>query len=450
MPKRWVECVNVLILSTVLASCGGGSSAFPAPGPVREPTKGLSPDFHHWKTPIRHVLIIYQENRTADYLFQGVPGADISKTGIDSHGKIVPLHEVSLAGGYDLPHAHTAFITDYDNGKLDGFDKNLPPNRHLRPFGYAPMSEVKPYFEMATQYVFADHMFQSNEGPSFPAHLYIVTGTAKATNRYEVAGNPYDKLTHDGVAGGCDAPKSTVVETIDPQYGSSGPTPFPCFEHTALSDFLDAKGISWHYYQSHLGAGRWAPFDAIRHVRYGPDYKNVIVPSTRVLDDIAKGRLSGVSWVIPRASWSDHAGHARTAEGPAWVAAIVNALGKSAYWRDTAIFVTWDDWGGWYDHVAPPIDNYYELGFRVPLIVISPYAKKGYVSKAQHEFGSILAFTEEVFGIPKGALHSTDRRADDLMDAFDFTQKPRPFKHIIAPKFRPGNNVMDDVNDEDP
>jgi phospholipase C len=404
----------------------------------------------HGKIPIRHVVIIYQENRTPDYLFQGVPGADISKNGIDSHGDTVTLHPVSLASGYDLGHGHNYFISDYDNGKMDGFDSRLPPNLHLRPFGYAPAQEVKPYFEMATEYVFADRMFQSNQGPSFPAHLYIVTGTAPAQNQFEVAGNPYDSKTHDGLPGGCDARHSAVVDTIDPSNGHSGPTPYPCFDHSTLSDLLDQKSVSWHYYQSHRGAGRWEAFDAIKHVRYSSDYKNVIVPSTKILDDIAKHRLPEVSWVMPSEPWSDHAGRSATTKGPSWVAAIVNALGQSSYWNDTAIFVTWDDWGGWYDHVAPPIDNYYELGFRVPLIVISPYAKKGYVSKAQHEFGSILAFTEEAFGIAKGSLGSTDRRADDLMDAFDFTQRPRAFQKIDAPPFKPGPNVFDDPMSEDP
>jgi phospholipase C len=123
-------------------------------------------------------------------------------------------------------------------------------------------------------------------------------------------------------------------------------------------------------------------------------------------------------------------------------------VGESRYWKTTAIFVTWDDWGGWYDHVKPPILNHDELGFRVPLLVISPYARHGYVSKVRHEFGSILAFAEETFGIPKGSLKSTDGRADDLMDAFDFTKPPRVFKRIPAPKFDPGSNL--DLDAEDP
>ncbi|MBV8498632.1 MAG: hypothetical protein JO003_05210 [Candidatus Eremiobacteraeota bacterium] len=402
------------------------------------------------REPIRHVVIVFQENRTPDYLFQGLPGADIAKTAIDSQGNPVPLRPVSMAAGYDLAHGHDSFVTDYDDGKMDGFDRGLPQKLHLRPFGYAPPSEVKPYHEMATQYAFADHMFQSNEGPSFPAHLYIISGrsTDKSLEPYFVAANPHVGDTKAGAPGGCDAPKSTTVETIDPLAGTAGPSPFPCFNPVVLSDLLDAKSVSWRYYQEQDGPGLWHAYDAVRHVRYGSEYQNVIWPSTTFLGDIAKGQLAGVTWIMPGGPWSDHAGKHGTAKGPSWVAAVVNAIGESQYWNDTAIFVTWDDWGGWYDHLAPPIDNHYELGFRVPLIVISPYARRGYISKRQHEFGSILAFTEEAFGIPKGSLGGADQRADDLMDAFDFTQKARAFKHIDAPPFQPGASAY--LGEEDP
>jgi phospholipase C len=132
---------------------------------------------------------------------------------------------------------------------------------------------------------------------------------------------------------------------------------------------------------------------------------------------------------MPTAVESDHSS-VSNGSGPSWVASIVNAVGQSQYWNSTAIFVTWDDWGGWYDHVAPQIFNQYELGFRVPLIVISPYAKKAYVSHVQHEFGSILHYTEEQFGL--NSIGYTDARADDLSDCFDYTQTPTPFKAIPA------------------
>jgi len=137
-----------------------------------------------------------------------------------------------------------------------------------------------------------------------------------------------------------------------------------------------------------------------------------------------------VSFVTPSGLESDHSGR-NNGTGPSWVASIVNAIGtNSSYWNNTAIIVTWDYWGGGYDHVPPKIFNSYELGFRVPMIVISPYAKPNYVSHVHYEFGSILKFIEETFGLP--SLNTTDKRATDLSDCFSFTTTPRAFKPIAA------------------
>ncbi|MBV9232713.1 MAG: hypothetical protein JO030_01610, partial [Candidatus Eremiobacteraeota bacterium] len=374
-----VLCVAVACCSS---ACGGRQAFAPVVPAANTASNAAAPAgapatygaLARVPTPIKHVIIIFQENRTPDYLFQGVPDADIAKTAIDSKGETVPLRPISLAAGYDLDHSHAAFVQDYDLGKMDGFDRGLSGRHHLRPFGYAPMSEVKPYYEMATQYAFADHMFQSNQGPSFPAHMYIIAG--RATDEVLlpniVEDNPKHK-GHKGVQqGGCDSSPGTTVPTINAETGKHGPSPFPCFDPAVLSDFLDAKKLTWRYYQTHRGAGLWHGYDAIKHVRYGKDYENVVSPSESVLTDIAHHRLANVTWVTPADAWSDHAGKRSTTQGPAWVAAIVNAIGKSPYWKDSAIFITWDDWGGWYDHEPAPIQNYYELGFRVPLVVVSP------------------------------------------------------------------------------
>jgi phospholipase C len=318
-----------------------------------------------------------------------------------------------------------AFKKDFDGGKLDGFQA---PAR-----GYVPRTESQPYFDMAEQYTFGDRMFQSNEGPSFPAHQYIVSGTSATTpdSNLRVSENPEG----GGIAGpfykgGCDSPPGTLVHLID-QSGDESQTMFPCFDRPSLTDLLDARGLWWRYYQATVGAGLWNGLDAIKHVQRSAEYSSrVIAPSSRVLTDIANGKLANVTWVTPTAQASDHA-NITDGSGPSWVASVVNAVGTSKYWDSTAIFITWDDWGGWYDHVKPPMYNPYELGFRVPLLVISPYAKAGYVSHRQHEFGSILKFTEETFDL--GSLFATDVRADDLSDCFDFAQTPRRFKTIPAP-----------------
>lgn len=396
---------------------------------------------------IQHVVIIFQENRSTDNLFHGLPNADIADSGLDSKGEVVPLTPVSLDSSYDLDHSHESFLKMYDDGKMDGADKiqcGTPFQRvrttcPLNPqFRYVNPSELSPYFQLAEQYTFADRMFQTNQGPSFPAHQFIIAGTSApstTSSRYaaeNLSGTPSLPSAGSFLDAGCTAPQGQTVALIGPS-GRELHYMYPCFEHPTLMDLLDPRNIDWRYYTT---GGSWenalwtAP-DAIRHLRFGPDWSKVVPSSTQVFLDIANNQLPAVSWVIPTGQNSDHAG-VNTGGGPSWVAAIVNAIGNSPYWSDTAIFIAWDDWGGWYDHVTPPIYNYYEYGFRVPLVVVSPYAKAHYVSHEKHDFGSILRFIEENFYLT--TLGYADSRADDLSDCFDFNQPPLSFKTIAAPK----------------
>jgi phospholipase C len=415
-----LRALSTFGIAALLVGCGGGGTAS---GPALVPT--TVPAFN---SAIRHVVIIVQENRTVDNLFNGFPGADTVQSAQTSTGTTAALQPVPLAVTYDILHSHSAFVTEFNAGAMNGFDK-LPPRDCPAPcsapslpaLGYVPASDVGPYRQMAQQFTFADRMFQSNEGPSFPAHQYLTSATAlvSTSSPLLVAANTVDA--------GCDAPAGTTVLLIDPATGDMSQRVPPCFEHPTLFDLLDAKGVSWRYYQAQAGAWVWNAPDAIAHIRYGPDFANVSIPNTNILNDVQNRSLAGVSWVTPTAAASDH-GQATDGSGPSWVASVVNAIGQSPYWADTAIFVTWDDWGGWYDHVKPPAYNAYELGFRVPLIVVSPYARSGYVSHVQHEFGSILKFTEEAFTL--GSLGYTDVRSDDLQDCFDFRQAPISFRAI--------------------
>jgi len=383
---------------------------------------------------IQHVVIIFQENRSVDNLFHGLPGADTASYGLNSKGEEDQLQPIPLTEKYDISHQHSAFLTEYAHGQLDGFDlvesrcarRTKCPPANVRAYAYVPQSEVQQYFTLAEQYAFADRMFQTNQGPSFPAHQYIVSGTSTVSNGSSLRAAENPKTPGGKFTGGCDSPPGSLVTLIDPS-GNENQQVYPCLDRTTLADLLVAKGLSWSYYESHGGPGLWNAFDAISHVRDGGGYrKYVFWPPAAVLNDISAGRLADVAWVTPVLADSDHPGNNGT--GPAWVSEVVNAIGKSSYWKSTAIFVTWDDWGGWYDHVKPQQYNSYELGFRVPLIVISPYAKTGYVSHKQHEFGSILKFVEETFGL--GSLGTTDQRADDLSDCFNFSQAPRAFRAI--------------------
>jgi phospholipase C len=428
VPVKRVRCA-ALLLFFALAACNRNASVGGLPTTLT-PASGSS-------SKIQHVVIIFQENRSTDNLFHGFPGADTVGSGPNAQGKQIALAPVSLTAPYDLSHSHAGFVTEYASGKLDGFSKErstcqgaiVCPPTTIRAYGYVPRDEVRPYFTMASSYAFADHMFQTNQGPSFPAHQYILSGTSTVANGspLRAAENPFHP--NSGPAGGCDSPTGSLVSLID-SAGHESQKTYPCFDRISLIELLDRSSLTWRYYQATSGPGLWNGPDAILHVRESGKFSsNVITPPSQVLTDIANGELADVVWVTPTALASDHA-LATNGSGPSWVAAVVNAIGESLYWSDTAIFVTWDDWGGWYDHVAPPLYNSYELSFRVPLIVISPYAKTHYVSHVQHEFGSILKFTEKIFGLP--SLRTTDARADDLFDCFDFSQPPLKFKRIPA------------------
>jgi phospholipase C len=390
-------------------------------------------------SPIAHIIVIVQENRTVDNLFNGFPGADTVSYGANKEGQTIALQPTSLAAPYDMGHRHENWVLDYDRGRMNGFNSESLncyarppkhcPSKGVAAYGYVPESQVQPYWDMASQYTFADELFQTNEGPSFPAHQYLISGTSTIRNgsQYRASENPSDTAGRSD-QGGCDSKQTTTVETID-ESGRRGPSVYPCFDRDSILQRMNDQYVSWHYYQEFKGSGQWHAPDAIEAIRDGPTYANVEWPSSTVLEDIARGYLADVSFVTPSGLESDHSGR-NNGSGPSWVASIVNQIGQSKYWNDTAIIITWDDWGGWYDHVPPTLFNSYELGFRVPMIVVSPYAKPNYVSHVPYEFGSILKFIEETFGL--ASLNTTDVRAADLSDCFDYAAGPRAFKPIAA------------------
>ncbi|HEY1653813.1 MAG TPA: alkaline phosphatase family protein [Candidatus Tumulicola sp.] len=383
---------------------------------------------------IKHVIIIVQENRSFDNLFQGYPGADTVSKGKNSKGKTIALQPVSLSREYVIDHSAAAMFSACNGTgllpgthcRMNGFDQEGTALGPTNPqYVYVPHQESKPYFDMAREFVLADRMFQSHLDESFVSHQYIIAGQAQAS-----VDLPWGSW-------GCDGGPSDTVSTISPkrQYAALQEA---CFDYATLGDELDAARLTWRFYTSKVndpggGGGEWSGYQAIRHIRYGPDWsKDVITPQTRFIKDVGNGILKNVTWITPICVNSDHV-NCGGGFGPSWVTSLVNAAGKSKLWNSTAIFVMWDDWGGLYDHVPPPHVDYDGLGFRVPLIVISPYAKKGYVSHVRYEHGSILKFAEDVFGL--GRLAASDTRANSPADdCFDFSQAPRAFVPIKAPK----------------
>jgi phospholipase C len=403
--------------------------------------------------PFQHIVIVTQENRTPDNLFGSnptfEPGVDISLTTVSKKGIPATATPYPLAGCYDNGHGHQVWVAQFDGGKMDGF--STPPFRSATCVSpphpqvvYVDNSTgtVQPYFDIATSYGFANRMFQTNQGPSFPAHQFLLSGTSSPTETSDLFA-----MNNPGGGAGSVAPLTAKILMIDPSGATS--TQYPCFERPTLTDSLDAAGLTWRYYTVALNTALWSAPNAIQHMCYpvvnskcaGPAYANVVTNPTHALTDIQNCKLSNVVWVNPTGYSSDHPIGNRGG-GPSWVASIVNAIGQSScgYWQNTAILITWDDWGGFFDHVAPPSQGQpngwgvsYVYGFRVPLLVVSAYTPAGYVDNDTHDFGSILKFAEHNFNLGLiGPGFYADAYADDLSAFFTLTT-PRPFSAIAAP-----------------
>jgi len=403
---------------------------------------------------IQHVVVIVQENRSLENFFAGYPGADAPTYGYATgkQGRFkIELRGITFDGP-DLRHDWYSSIEDWNNGQMDGFDQFGKPSRHNGPhpaYEYVEPKYIVPYWTMAQQYVLADHMFPTEFGGSFTAHLTLIAGTDDLNpTRAEV--NFPTQVPDD-----CDSPPGTVSYVVDTRRIVSQTAQFPCFtQFSTIAKSLDAAGISWQIYATKvLDAGLWEPFEAIKSVRYGSDWPNdIVAPQTKILTNPEHGKLASVTWVTPSLEDSDHP-HAHSDTGPSWVASVVNAIGKSRYWKSTAIIVLWDDWGGWYDNEPPPQLDFRGLGIRVPCLIISPYAKHGYVSHTQYEYASILKFIEQAFRLsPLGSAADgyTDERAASIANSFDFKQPPRAFTPIPskypAPHFisePPSNEPVD-------
>ena len=435
--------LGVIAALAILAGCGGQAASTGMAGAAAGPQR-LSPLSGSGSTPIQHIVVIVQENRAFDDFFSTFPNADGATEGLEklpSGDQYVPLQEVNLVESCDFHHSYNNYLKAYDGGKMDGFNlegaTGKCKNKASGQYQYVNPTQIAPYWDMAMQYVLADQMFQTQGSGSFTAHQDLIAGGT--TFNKKKTKSLVDVPT--GAPWGCDAPPGT--RTSDLEFVGSvlkykkHKGPFPCMNYETMRDLLDAMSISWKYYSPPVEGGTgslWNAFDAIKAVRDGPEWGvNVTNSDTQIFTDISGNALPAVSWVIPDGTDSDHPGQKAGDGGPSWVASVVDAIGRSTYWKTTAIVVVWDDWGGFYDHVPPPFqDHYGGLGFRVPMIVVSAYALGGgspnYVSHTQYEFGSILKFIEQTFGL--GSLGTSDERATSIVDCFDFTQQPRLFTVI--------------------
>lgn len=437
-----------VVPALALGACGGNSVMSPAPGlPVAGIQRSLAPagPTHQARGSgkIKHVVILIQENRSFNNLFYGFPGAKTARYGYNAANHKIKLKPVPLESQVDIEHDSAGFLAACNgtgsipgtNCRMNGFDQqtmncggtNAPPcpNKHP-PYSYVPHSETRPYFDIAKQYVLADEMYASNfDASSFISHQYIIAAQAVSAVNY-----PFGQW-------GCPGGSGDEVEIVGPQRQIPDGYEEPCWDPLTLGDELDQAGIRWAFYTAKIGGdlSLWSAYQAIKHIYFGKDWKkDIIYPQTRFFDDITNGKLRTVSWITPTWENSDHPGNDSNT-GPSWVASVINAVGESKYWDSTAIFVFWDDYGGWYDPEPPAYVDYDGLGMRLPMLIVSAYAKKGHVSHVHYEHGSILKFVEDLYGL--GRLSASDTRAKSpAHDAFDFSQPPRRFVPIQGPYSR--------------
>ncbi|HEX6502544.1 MAG TPA: alkaline phosphatase family protein [Terriglobales bacterium] len=401
---RTLQGTLLWVILLAIAGCGGGSKTGTTSG------GGLPPG------PIKHIVFIFKENRTFDNYFGTFPGANGATSGPISNGTTVPLGHTPDKTPYIIGHtwidAHTAMNLQGQNYLMNQFDLvfNGNVNGYMLPMTQLQQADIPNYWSYAKNYVLADNMFSSLAGPSFPNHLYSVGAQAGgATN------NP------SGNVWGCDAPAGTTVSVMDNQGNVT--FQFPCFDFQTLADSLQNANISWRYYAPPSGVlgSMWNALDAVQHIRMGSLWQTNVPPDTQFASDAQSGDLPAVSWLVTTWNQSEHP-PASSCAGENWTVQQINAIMQGPDWPSTAIFLTWDDFGGFYDHVPPAMVDRFGLGPRVPLIVISPFAKHAYISHTQYEFSSLIAFTETMYHLP--TLSRRDSTVKDLTDSFDFSQQP--------------------------
>jgi phospholipase C len=452
------------------ASPSATSRAIPAsPAPGGSATGGApaAPQRVGPDAPIKHVVFMIKENRTFDSYFGAYPGADGASRGRTlkctssgcEPGAAVPLKPAPDVIPHDITHGFQSGLYAIDGGRMDGFNI-IGDGRDLSGYVQYSRKTIPAYWAYADRFVLADHFFTSMFGPTFPEHLYTVAAQANGV---------VDNKTNDNTAGNyCDDPLEFTQKFSDHLSGDdvsqimhleehpTGHWPDQikriekywertrtCFNIKVLPDELEKAGVSWKYYAN---ADQWMNgLQAIRHVRYGPEWRNVVPPET-FLRDINHRDLPQVSWLVPPEGLNEHPGlGVSVCDGENWTVQQVNALMQSPYWRSTVLVIVWDDFGGFYDHVPPPHLDTMGLGPRTPALIISPWTvsgdsrEGGSIDSTTYEFSSVLRFIELLHGLRP--LTDRDANASPLGGALDFSHPPRT-KPLVLPYRRDCPNYV--------
>jgi len=381
--------------------------------------------------PIKHVIVVVKENHTFDNYFGSFPGAEGTSTYKTSDGMTHPVPHALDKVDHDMSHAHSAGLIDYDNGKMDGWGLPGSSDTTDQVYGQYQESDIPNYWQYAKHYVLADHFHSEMIGPSFPGHLEVLAAQAGWA-----IGNP-NSLPYWG----CDDAADKVI-SIQDQKTCTEKQIFPCFDIPSIPDILPS-GVDWKFYGTEFPIYNevWSMFNGVKSIRNDGAKWAKVVQYDQFDADIAAKTLPEVTFLVNQDADSEHpklgygpVNIGGVCSGENWTVRHLNKLMMSDYWKDSVVLFTMDDFGGWYDHVPPPRQYGcdpkapYGLGFRLPLIIMSPYAKPGFIFKETAEHASIAHFIEKIFHSTK-TLHdidpaAQDAQANDLLNAFDFKQTP--------------------------
>jgi phospholipase C len=418
--------------TVALAGTDAGSSNGSVPG---QPT-----------TPIQHVVIISKENRSFDEYFGKFPGADGATTAMKHDGTVVPLAQTPDPMPNDIGHDNQMFNIAYDGGKNDGFDQEQGAYSDTgQPLALSQMSEsqIPNYWKYASRYGLGDAVFSDWKGVSFGNNLFLMAGQsgefeASQNNRFawDIPHPPSGPNLHTWW--GCDDPAGSYVTMRNFNNGNKS-TMFPCWNYEGMPNILADNGVSWKIYSDRgATANIHNAADALTPIRYNSSLWENIVPLSNFRSDAIQGNLPSVSWVV--ASQSEHAPFT-SCDGMNQSTAELDAIMKGPEWKSTAVFIVWDEWGGFYDHVPPPQVDSISYGFRVPFLAISPWVRfgstkgGGYISHNFSSQSSILKFISDNWDVPYVTPHVADPTLSDLMDYFDFTHAdpPKPQRMLLGP-----------------
>lgn len=384
--------LNMVILSSLTLS--------PTAAAVREPN-----------TPIRHFIVLMQENHTFDNCFGTYPGADgippdvcIPVDSNDPTGQCVRPFHIGTLPIEDLDHSSVTFWRQYNDGRMDGFIWALRLRNHdgRTAMGYYDGNDLPYYWNLVGEFVLFDRSFSSAHGGSVRNHMYWIAA---------VPGSEKNSIPDEGF------PNDIVT----------------------IFDRLEEAGITWKFYIQNYDPSItyrsrttvvgpraaqvvWCPLLAIPRYLDDPNLFQKIGPLDQYFTDLQNGTLPQVAYIVPSGASEHPPGSLQASQR--FVRSLIQALMRSSYWHHSAFFVTYDDWGGWYDHVPPPQVDDYGYGFRVPAFLVSPYAKRGFIDSTTYDFTSILKFIEENWDLQP--LAERDAQATSISNAFDFSQPPRP------------------------